>query len=438
MASDPLLELEHQLTIAALLQIADLEPSRRSRRRRSSRLALVAAALVIGLAAAAFAAVKLLQTGSPVPYRLGRPATAHTRFGTPISRTMHLSPPVADPRGGLPWAIRTFRTTRRYGCVEVGRFYEGKIGALGQDFAFGNDGRFHELRANAVDGHGTCIALDARGNPYLALRQNGLPASGDVPGSCTLAPFLVGAHSHPCPRGDLRDLEFGLAGPDATAISYRADNGALRTVRTGRGGAYLIVLGLQPPEALRTGGGRVVTPDYFSITATPASSTLVEVHYRDGSTCRVHPTHSFAGGCPNHGPTPIAGRLPTRAAVRTPLHLTVTGSGRAAVLHVRFRARVPVINGNGVYDLIVKPVNLAPPGSHSIRCRRFISQPIDRDVATGQNLRQDIALRGFDCSGPYTVSLSYRVESGTPGPFGPSSKYPGRHVASARVPVPGG
>jgi hypothetical protein len=431
------LELEHQLTIAALLQIAGLQPGRRSRRRRSSRLILVAAALVIGLAAAALAAVKLLQTGSPVAYRLGRPATAHTRFGTPIPGTMHLSPPVADPRGGLPWAIRTFRTTRRYGCVEVGRFYEGKIGALGQDFAFGNDGRFHELRATAVDGHGTCIALDARGNPYLALHQNGLPASANASGSCTSAPFLVGAHSHPCPRTDLRDLEFGLAGPGATSISFRAGNGALRTVRTGPDGAYLIVLDLQPAETLRTGSGRVVTPDYFSITATPASSTLVEIHYRDGSTCRVHATHSFAGGCPDHGPTPITGHLPARAAIRTPLHLTVTGRGRDAVLHVHFRARVPVINGNGVYDLIVKPVNLAPPRSDSTRCRQFISQPIDRDVAAGQHLRQDIALGEFDCSGPYDVSLSYRVESGTPGPFGPSSKYPGRHVASARITVPG-
>jgi hypothetical protein len=54
-----------------------------------------------------------------------------------------------------------------------------------------------------------------------------------------------------CPRGDLRDVYFGLLGPDARSVSYRGSNGALVTEPTvGADGAYLIVL----PDAGGIGG----------------------------------------------------------------------------------------------------------------------------------------------------------------------------------------
>lgn len=433
MASNPLLELEHQLTAAAQRRVCPVVTAPRRRRSRR-RLALVVAALLLAVGAAAFATVKLLQTGSPVPYRFGRPATAHAKYGIAITGTIHLSSAVADPQGGLPWALRTFHSTRGYGCLQVGLLYQGKLGVLGKDAAFGDDGRFHELRPDAVDGHGSCIPLDARRHPYLAVHEIAMPTSGTQ--SCHAKAMYPTAPGRICPPEELRGLEYGFAGPDARTVAYRPRVGALRSVATGPEGAYLVVLPFQPPPPIDTASRLHLLSDYSMPSATPASRVIVRVDYRDGSACHVRPTHAFAGGCPAHGPAPFSGHLPSTAAVRTPLRLTVTGRGAAAVLHARFRARVPVTGGASVYDLIVKPERHPSPTSRSTRCRSFESIPIDRDIRVGETVHKDIALGSYRCNGFYRASLSYRVESGTPGPFGPSSKYPGRLVAIARVYVP--
>src|SRR5439155_1637813 len=51
----------------------------------------------------------------------------------------------ADPDGGPPWGLRVFRAKSGAFCVQTGRVVNGKLGVLGQEGAFHNDGRFHEL-----------------------------------------------------------------------------------------------------------------------------------------------------------------------------------------------------------------------------------------------------------------------------------------------------
>ena len=55
-----------------------------------------------------------------------------------------------DPAGGPDWGMRVLSTTRGEGCLQLGRIVDGKLGALGQDDAFANDGRFHELPVSAA------------------------------------------------------------------------------------------------------------------------------------------------------------------------------------------------------------------------------------------------------------------------------------------------
>ena len=111
---------------------------------------------------------------------------------------------------------------------------------------FGDDGRFHPLSANFLGGGAfNCGTQDARGDAFLNERDIALPASGltgaeaDVSGGC------YGGRRRPsaCPRRDLRDVYYGLLGPDAVSVTYTTRTGALRTSATAGGdGAYLIVL----------------------------------------------------------------------------------------------------------------------------------------------------------------------------------------------------
>ena len=153
---------------------------------------------------------------------------------------------MADPAGGLAWGMRVVRTTRGLVCVQVGRLRDGRLGVLGQDGEFHDDGLFHELPAGVLDPY-TC----SQPGYYVLYRSEGLPASGAMPGpakSCLYPGAPRRHHSDPrsCPAGDERMIAFGVLGPHARSVAYR-QQGEMRTVATtGSLGAYLIVL-RQPP-----------------------------------------------------------------------------------------------------------------------------------------------------------------------------------------------
>ena len=219
-------------------------------RPRPSRPVVVVLACLIATGSA-LAATGVLRTGEPVGATVG--AIPNAAEGVTVPGSVHLlGLRVADPGGGPPWGLRVLRTTRGLMCVQVGRVLDGRIGVLGQDGAFENDGAFHPLSVNFLDGSG-CGTEDARGDAFVNEQLHGTPASAlsadrqHVSGGC----YAANSSSRSCPPSDLRDVYFGLLGPDAVSITHLTPTGGVATTPTaGRDGAYLIVL---PHTAMRCG-----------------------------------------------------------------------------------------------------------------------------------------------------------------------------------------
>ena len=150
----------------------------------------------------------------------------------------------ADPAGGPDWALRLAKTSRGLGCVQLGRLVDGKLGVLGRDNAFANDGRFHERGAQIV-GQTDCQQPDAAGHTFIAMSYVGLPDSGDAT-ACAARAHQTDLRPV-CPRGSLRTVYYGLLGPHARAVTYLDPTGAVVRQRVGAPeGAYLVVQRTDP------------------------------------------------------------------------------------------------------------------------------------------------------------------------------------------------
>ncbi len=58
-----------------------------------------------------------------------------------------------DPEGGLPWGIAIARSKDgNLFCSQVGRVQGGRLGVIGRDGTFNDDGRFHPLSPGANQG----------------------------------------------------------------------------------------------------------------------------------------------------------------------------------------------------------------------------------------------------------------------------------------------
>lgn len=140
----------------------------RSRRRVRAVVALIAAALLT--TGATLAATGTVRIGAPATVERPPPGV-HSFFGA-IQGGTHLGTArAADPDGGPPWGVRTFRTTEGYLCAQVGRVVDRKVGLIGFD------GAFHELppRANLACNYDPArarprgVALDSAGRPTAAM-----------------------------------------------------------------------------------------------------------------------------------------------------------------------------------------------------------------------------------------------------------------------------
>ena len=104
--------------------------------------------------------------GAPVPFLRGAPVKGEST-GVPLPGTVKLLiSDVADPAGGSPWALRYWETDRRYGCIQVGRLYQGRLGQIAGGKVF------HELLPGVTGtALGGCFLL---GGPAMPSRP---PAS---------------------------------------------------------------------------------------------------------------------------------------------------------------------------------------------------------------------------------------------------------------------
>lgn len=274
-------EVERALLAAARRADQRESVDRSPASRRRGRLLLVSGALVLAVAGGAVAADGLLTGGDPVP-KDTHPSSLGT-IAAGSDRVLRLR--AADPDGGPAWAMRAYRTSNApLVCLQVARAQDGRLGVIGRDHVFGNDGRFHELPPDALQG-GACGAVDADGQAFLNARIGGVSASGytgPVPGAvggCRRGngETKPGAERVPrCSSQDSRHLFFGLAGAAARSVELRVGDETTTVVPDrGESGAYLLVL-----RSSRVAG----------------KHPRLRVTYASGETCEI-PSVDAESGC---------------------------------------------------------------------------------------------------------------------------------------------
>jgi hypothetical protein len=391
-------ELEREIERVAL-DAAKARP----RRLRWHPSALVVL-LPLSVATVAVAATTGLLSGEPVKNPPGLHLDPKSGLGVVVGPGKVFGVRATDPAGGPPWALRMVRTSRGFGCVQLGRLVDGRLGVLGRDGAFGDDGKFHERGAEILQPT-NCQQTDGAGHAFIAMSYIGLPDSGDSAGCVPRAHGAVPV----CPTGSLRNVFYGLLGPDAVAVTYVDVNGRVVRQPVSRPeGAYLVVRATEP--ARRKVG-------YFGVGVSPASGVR-SVEYRDGSSCRIGSARRIGGarGCPLKGF--VAPQLPrlSRAALASAIHVRVgnrprhpgpksgpaTGARPVPAqrrITVTFRAR-RAGDARSFYTVSAEI-------RHTSRgCPSGISGPIAKDVVAGTVLTHTLYVP-YRCGGTLSIKVGY-------------------------------
>jgi hypothetical protein len=320
------------------------------------RVLVLAVLAALVLAAVALAATGAFRAGAPVRRSYSLIGRAGQDLGKVVrSELLPVSTP--DPYGGPPWGVRVVYTSRGVGCLEVGRMVEGRLGALGIDGAFKDDRRFHELRPGRLSGGGTCGNLDGHGLLFDIAAEPTVPASGpQLPQSCVAPPSAGDGYSRlpaggVCPTGGMRQLYYGLLGPDARSLTYRAGRAFRRLSVARPDGAFLIVLPATSQSlrhaALGTGGVDMMLPRSWL-------APIASIAYSTGEVCHIA---RFRPGlerepCPIPGYTALAARTLGQAQVASPLHVAVVhGEGSRREIEVSLIARVGSSSVREAYEL---------------------------------------------------------------------------------------
>ena len=396
-------DLEEQLREAA--GRGSLETPRRSRWPRR----LAAGLLVVPLVGtAAWAASELWTKGAEVEPLTK--AVVDKELGAPLASTVRMSDQVVpDPDGGPPWGMRYIRTTRGYGCVQIGRIVRGELGVLGVDGAYNNDGRFHALRPDDLS-RANCALVDGDQQTFLAVTNIGVPASASIIGtSCRSMPVpkvdlnkvapenrartrrnISRAAAIPaCESDRLRDLHYGLLGPKASSFSFRAVDGrAVRRAVDPGTGAYLMVQ-----------RGRKPSPRYapgWSTDVAPRSGWMTKVEYTDGTSCRLLTKQYRAGKwrCPRPGFVPIPLRVITPAMVKTDISVSIGPAGSLGLaVKAKFKARQPAVSGHEQYAYTLLFPRSCKAGGASGAIRKDVSAGETLSFTVGAPVRK--TCRGF-------------------------------------------
>jgi hypothetical protein len=393
------------------------------RRVRARTLVVVVGLVVLGLAAAGWAASSLLSSGDPVPFVRGAPVPGVAE-GAPVAGSVKLlTGGVTDPDGGPPWGLRTWQTDRGYGCLQVGRVYDGRLGQISGHV-------FHELRVGVTgNALGGCYVLDGSGHAFIALHLGA--QAGGMPQNCPSG-FSVGARLKTAGGGVVRcraatrTVDFGLLGPHATSYTYRLDGRDHDARALGDVGAYLVVQRHVKPVMREYGFHHkdpkmnLHGPAEPEIALTPASQVIRRVVY-DGGTCTVQIKMVLYGSCRDlAGYTPIP--RPHVSDVRAPIRAFAAPDGRG--IRVRFRARQAVTDGRSTYAIEVRPAGV----------NGFQVQDYEHDVRAGELVHTTADLYNKH-HGRYRIIVRFRTVRATPGPYA-STVYPGLLVGKADVNVP--
>jgi hypothetical protein len=420
-----------------LEQLAEGRVERPRHRARRPLVALVAALILLGAAAAALAAGGVFSTGQPVrpgPQDLMHP---HQGAGTVVPGSVgEIAALAPDPAGGPGWGMRVLRTSRGLACLQFGRVLNGRLGVLGQDGAFSDDGRFHALPAAVNSIPVGCAAPDGRGRLFQSVQIEGIPASSD-PTGCT-PPGDTEPHPNPpvCEQRDERAVFAGVLGPDAQSITYNIA-GRSHTLSTGPAGAYLIVLQADPS---RDRGGANLPG---LLPAPGNGQPITQITYRNGQVCHINgitETDAYGRPCMAVGYLPRVLALPSERQVAAPVHIVlrhdvpVPGghATRADELEVSFTARVAITQASSTYELSLR---LPTTGA----CRgETAGTGINRDVAAGARVHLHYTLAAYPgsflrCPGRYQGAVYYVQTPAATGHTLPPPPVAGAGAASVLV-----
>lgn len=254
--TDPIAGLRRELVAAARREAA------RGRTRshgwltgRFARRGRPALVLVVALVLASGSAVAASQLFGP-PVRAGLVLTGRPGAGQVVLAPLR----VADPAGGYSWGVRVYTPKRgapgargRLSCLQIGRVLNGRLGVIGEDGAFGNDGLFHVLPVEPRTGC-TYAAPSSWYLVYLptsALSGSRLCATPIVGFQPTNTPTRLARGSRACADADLRLVVYGVAGKRVTIVRLVSSSG-VRSERlvAGDHGAFVFVLaGMQATRA---------------------------------------------------------------------------------------------------------------------------------------------------------------------------------------------
>jgi hypothetical protein len=392
---------------------------------------LLLAALLVLAVLGGLAAGGVIEVGQRAKLPFSSFGNAHEGTGALLGGAVRRLPIAApDPAGGPPWGMRELSTDRGVGCLQIGRLVDGKLGALGVDHAFGNDGRFHEL-PTAADLNG-CELLDADHRLFANVTADARPASawagtGGLLGGCVppgagpyerRATTRVGARgARPvpiCRQADLRNIYYGLLGPSAQSITYVLEGHRHTLPTIGPEGAYMFVTRAAPKQLLdfaNAGTADVV----------PVDGPVKEIHYRGGATCHLT-AKSWIGGrdactpplSEPYGYAPV-GKAPTPAEAAAAVHarLGTDRFGQRTIL-LSFRVPLTIADGRRAYSIRWREPGM-PAGVYG-------GTRIDRDLAAGTTVTEPIGGLGRHVGpGLVTGSVSLQEAIGAGGLEGPGA-----------------
>lgn len=398
------LEAELELVVASAASAAsgqrDARDARESRRRRptraSRRLALAGAFVLLILAGAtiALAATGVILTGAPVAVPASLTPTGGAGLPLP-GQSRLLSLRVPDPTGGPPWGMRVVHTTRGLVCVQIGRVEDGQLGELGTDGVYDDDGLFHPLRAGVLPtyagGAAESGAMSERGSCVLAYGD--VSASNEAWGSAVAAEFS-GADENAAfesarsgaAAAHRREVAYGILGPHAVSVTYRAANG-LRTIPVVPPvGAYLIV---QPDRAAsRSSEGHGQAPGTDTPGEGPGTvGALAKITYEDhGRRCESGSDAETGGNvnvghpCPAPNPYPPSLRVtPPGPYERHPSASFTVSHGRVLAATLSFPAPFAVTSAAEEYSLAAEACGPRAEGTGVA--------VLDRNVARGATVK---------------------------------------------------
>lgn len=388
---------------------AERQTRRLSGTTRTRRLAAVlcGAALLLVTSTIALAATGVILTGASV--HPARKLTPYAGAGLPLrGHSKLLSLRVPDPYGGLPWGMRVVQTTRGLVCVQIGRVQNGRLGELGIDGAYNDDGRFHPVGPGVLPAYAGGASeggvTSERGSCVLA--DGDVTGNGEAWGSAVAAEFTGvsenaafartrGARTQG-PPASLRDIAYGILGPHAVSVSYR-EGSATRTEPVVAGvGAYLIV---KKAQSGATGGGQGEAPGTDTPGEGPGTSGVLSVisYEHDGTVCE-NGYNAQTGGhvairhaCPAPNPYPRSLRVTPRGGFyRHPAVALRVEHGRALAAELTFPAPFAVTSAAEGYALEAA----ACPGGHG----GGGLDVLDRDVAKGATVRLTLAYPFAHCN----------------------------------------